>query len=153
MGDEINKYKRAVLILLITAYPDGKPFVIRRTDTNQSALILNEIDRDTESQAKFKDKLKAWGTIWQSGAYKKYGHKGALLRIVTTSDYHMGKLMEWTQDVLDKPTYAIFGRVFDHTVLGSKSPVNFDQLTQLYQRVGHPPISLITLSVVQKEAA
>jgi hypothetical protein len=132
--------------------PDGRPFIIKRRDTNQSILFFKEIDRHTEPLAKSElrasiaAKFDGYRRVFEGRLYtSQFGHGQALVLIVTTNVQHMRNMMEVAAEVgIHRST--LFQTIHDHTVHGETAPVTIRFLTEGWQRQGYPAFSLKMLA-------
>lgn len=136
--------------------PDGRPFGIKVG--NKSALFLKEVTRENTNHDAHAKKFLAYKEIWQRNRRydgedplytQMYGDKAAMLiYLIRGGPVMIRNVKRLAEEILGPTTWLLFKDIFDHTVHGDVQPVTTRYLTEPYERIGHQPFSLLTLSEV-----
>lgn len=126
--------------------PDGRPFILR-TSTGETALFVREIDRDTEAETTVHFKIAHYKLIHKY-MKQRYAHPRVFLLFITTKEARRRKVLSLIANEFPNGCPWILTAVMPdhiHDCLPT-APVTQHLFTTPYERHGHPPFSLQTLS-------
>lgn len=139
--------------------PDGRPFVLRRSQADGRALSLcilgKEIDRATEPlrpsrmrHTSIARKFELYRKIFNAKLYQShYGFPNAMVLIVTVSEAHMQNMMALAAEIMGgKCSYLLFKTIEDFANIARSPQVSTAMLETPWQRAGYPPFYLSTFS-------
>ncbi len=135
--------------------PDGRPFVLRHKERGAVAFF-KEIDCNNEQiqytpkkHNTFEQKLTRYKEMFSKKLYKsQYGFDAAVVLIVTTNLVHMQNMMRAAERAVGTPSWLLFKYSPDYDLAGLSIPVTTEFYDTPWDRVGHPPFLLKTLSKV-----
>ncbi len=118
----------------VSFVPDG--FIALRQRVGERERILGicpELDRGTEEEAKWREKIRCYVAFYRSGAYQEaFGVEPILVPVVVKlerghPEIRMANLIRWTEKELTDQRAATWGKSFRFTILdaGSTPPSEF----------------------------
>jgi hypothetical protein len=133
--------------------PDWKPNILRRKDPRDAKLLLREDDRDTEGitsktgATSIREKAERYHFVFQNRLYyQKYGINSAVLLFTTLNEERKQNIMaEWAK-VTGPCSYALFKAKPQYRSVIKRVDPTPTIFTDPWDRIGHPPYYLSTLS-------
>ena len=133
--------------------PDGKPMVLRRKDPRDAKLLLREDDRHKEQitassyATTIHEKLVKWNVVFKNKLFEaKYGISSAVLLFTTVNDRHKDNIKEEIKRTLGAPSWLLIKSIPQFARISTRIEPTTELFDTPWERVGHPPYYLSTLS-------
>ena len=139
--------------------PDGTPIVLRRKDPRDAKLLLREDDRHKEQisasdyATTIHEKLVKWDVVFKNKLFeKKYGISSAVLLFTTVNDKHKDNIKEEIKRTLGSPSWLLIKSVPQFARISARIEPTTELFEKPWERVGHPPYYLSTLSPAKPDS-
>jgi hypothetical protein len=127
--------------------PDGRPFFLK--NNRGAALFIREIDRSTEAKDTIRIKLQHYRLLEET-IKRRYGFKALFLLFITTDTTRQQNILALIEELWpDGCKWILTQTMEDHIKSLRTTPaLSMHLFKEPYQRAGHRPFSLQTLSEV-----